>query len=107
MAALLVFTTLPDSSSAVKLADALVNARHAACVHTLPAGLSVYRWNGKVEHTNEVSMLIKTTQNAYPALEKAIRASHPYDLPEILAVPVIGGLPAYLDWIDTETKDTK
>lgn len=106
MAAIIVFTTLPDLSSAVKLADTLVNARLAACVHTLPAGLSVYRWNGKVEHVNEVSVMIKTTQNAYPEIEKAIRASHPYDLPEILAVPVTAGLPAYLEWVKAEIKDS-
>ena len=87
MATLIVFTTLPDSGSAVKLADAVVKGRHAACVHLLPAGQSIYRWEGKIEHVTEVTMLIKTTQSAYPALELAIRENHPFDLPEIIARP--------------------
>jgi periplasmic divalent cation tolerance protein len=104
MAILIVFTTLPDSNSAVKLAETLVEKRHAACVHLLPAGLSVFRWEGRIEHADEVSLLIKTTQADYAALETAILSTHPYDLPEILAVPVTAGLPAYLDWIRAETQ---
>jgi periplasmic divalent cation tolerance protein len=104
MAMIIVITTLPDSDSAVKLAETLVEKRHAACVHLLPAGLSVYRWEGKIEHTGEVTLLIKTTQATYAELETAIRATHPYDLPEIVAVPVTAGLPAYLDWVDAETR---
>jgi periplasmic divalent cation tolerance protein len=103
MAILIVLTTLPDSNSAVKLAETLVEKRHAACVHLLPTGLSVYRWEGRIEHADEVTLLIKTTQAAYAELETAIRATHPYDLPEILAVPVTAGLPAYLDWVNAET----
>ena len=106
MAILIVFTTLPDSSSAVKLALALVSGRHAACVHMLAAGESIYRWEGKIERATEVTMLIKTTQTAYPALELAIRENHPYDLPEIVAVPAVAGLKAYLDWVHVETKST-
>ena len=104
MAIHIVFTTLPDSNSAVKLAEALVEKRHAACVHLLPAGLSVYRWGGRIEHADEVTLLIKTTQASYAELETAIRTTHPYDLPEIIAVPVTAGLPAYLDWVDAETR---
>jgi periplasmic divalent cation tolerance protein len=104
MAILIVITTLPDSDSAVKLAEALVEKRHAACVHLLPAGVSVYRWEGRIEHADEVTLLIKTTQAAYAELEAAIQTSHPYDIPEIVAVPVSAGLPAYLDWITTETR---
>jgi periplasmic divalent cation tolerance protein len=104
MAILIVFTTLPDSNSAVKLAETLVEKRHAACVHLLPAGLSVYRWEGRIEHADEVTLLIKTTQAAYAELETAIRATHPYDLPEILAVPVTAGLPAYIEWVNAETR---
>jgi periplasmic divalent cation tolerance protein len=103
MAALIVFTTLPDLESAVKLANTLLDARHAACIHVLPAGHSVYRWKGRIEQTNEITLLIKTSATAYSQLEKAICACHPYDLPEIVAVPVTGGLPAYLDWVHKET----
>jgi periplasmic divalent cation tolerance protein len=104
MAVLIVYTTLPDSHSAIKLAEALVEKRHAACVHLLPPGLSVYRWDGRIEHAEEVTLLIKTTQAAYTELETAIRATHPYDLPEIVAVPVTAGLPAYLGWVNAETE---
>jgi periplasmic divalent cation tolerance protein len=103
MAALIVFTTLPDSPAAVKLADSLIQARLAACVHILAAGQSIYRWQGKVEHAEEVTLLIKSTDEAYPRLQNAIRSNHPYDVPEILAVPVSRGLPEYLNWLSAET----
>ena len=103
MSALIAFTTLPDLESAVKLADALVNARCAACVHILPQGTSVYRWMEKIEHAEEVTLLMKTTQAMYPMLERRVLENHPYDLPEIIAVPVTHGLPGYLDWISKET----
>jgi periplasmic divalent cation tolerance protein len=104
MSALIAFTTLPDLQTAVKLADDLVNAHCAACVHILPAGQSVYRWMGKVEHAEEVTLLIKTTDAKYPLLEKRIMETHPYDLPELIAVPASGGLPGYLEWISRETE---
>ena len=64
---------------------------------------TVYRWQGKVETVIEVPVFIKTTRERYPALEAAIRAHHPYELPEIIAVPLVVGLPAYLEWVHTET----
>lgn len=100
-----VFTTLPDSASAVKLANCLVDARHAACVHVLPAGRSIYRWKEKIVQAGEVTVLIKTTASRYGALEEAIRAAHPYDLPEIVAVPAGGGLPEYLEWVAGATSE--
>lgn len=103
MSVLLVFTTLPDSDKAVKLAEALVESRCAACVQILPAGRSVYRWKGEIEVSAECALLIKTTEAMYPLLERKILDSHPYDLPEVVAVPVTHGLPAYLDWIARET----
>jgi periplasmic divalent cation tolerance protein len=63
----------------------------------------VYRWKGEVQHDEEFPMLIKTTAERYAALEAAIRASHPYELPEVIAVPIERGLPAYLDWVAAET----
>jgi periplasmic divalent cation tolerance protein len=103
--ALLVITNLPDAASAAKLAQQLIEARAAACVNQLAPCTSTYRWQGKIETATEVPLLIKTTQAAYPRLEKLIRAAHPYELPEIIAVPVSDGLPAYLDWVVTETKE--
>ena len=103
MDALLVLTNLPDAASARALAEHIVSARLAACVNILAPCRSVYRWQGKVEDAEEVPMLIKTSAERYPELEAAIRARHPYELPEIVAVPLSQGLPAYLDWIAAET----
>jgi periplasmic divalent cation tolerance protein len=103
--ALLVTTNLPDAASAAKLARQLIEARAAACVNQLAPCTSTYRWQGKIETATEVPLLIKTTQAAYPRLEKLIQAAHPYELPEIIAVPVTIGLPAYLDWVAAETSD--
>ena len=106
MTALLVLTNLPDAYSAHALAGALVEARLAACVNILAPCRSVYRWQGRTENAEEVPVLIKTTAARYPELEAAIRARHPYELPEIIAVPVDRGLPAYLEWVTTETSES-
>jgi periplasmic divalent cation tolerance protein len=101
--ALIVLTNLPDHASAVKLAQALVEQRLAACVNVLAACASVYRWKGSVETAQEVPVLIKTREALYSEVERAIRKSHPYELPEIVAVPVGRGLAEYLDWVAEET----
>jgi periplasmic divalent cation tolerance protein len=103
--ALVVLCNLPDSESAHALARHLVEQRLAACVNILPAVQSVYRWDEKIEEANEVTIMIKSRKSAYPALEAAIRAMHGYEVPEIIAVPIVAGLPAYLDWLDKETKE--
>lgn len=95
----IVLTSLPDRDAARRLALALVEHCHAACVNILAECTSIYRWRGSIEETTEVPLLIKTTASAYPDLEKEIRAHHPYALPEILSLPVGGGLPAYLAWV--------
>ncbi|MDD2914549.1 MAG: divalent-cation tolerance protein CutA [Gallionella sp.] len=100
---LLVITNLPDEQAAGLLAQRLIGERVAACVNQLAACRSTYRWQGKVETASEVPLLIKTTRAAYPRLEQLIREIHPYELPEIIAVPVTTGLPAYLDWVMQET----
>ncbi len=100
---LLVFSNLPDEAAAQKLARHLVDASLAACVNVLPPCRSTYRWRGAVEEASEVPVLIKATVEAYPALEAAIRENHPYELPEIVAVPLTRGLPAYLEWVAAET----
>jgi periplasmic divalent cation tolerance protein len=101
---LLVLTNLPDRESALRLASALIERRVAACVNVLAECSSVYRWQGKIETATEVPVLIKSTAAAYPALEQSIRALHPYELPEIIAVPLSGGLPAYLQWVAAEVQ---
>lgn len=104
MLRLLVLTNLPDRAAAERLADLLLEQRLAACVNILAPCRSVYRWKGAVQHDEEHPMLIKTSAERYPALEQALRREHPYELPEIIAVPIEGGLSAYLDWVDAETK---
>jgi periplasmic divalent cation tolerance protein len=101
---LLVFTNLPDEASAQALATDLVTERLAACVNVLAPCRSTYRWQGEIESALEIPLLIKTTTEQYAALETAIRARHPYELPEIIAVPIAHGLSEYLTWVVTETR---
>src|SRR5689334_25381424 len=103
MSTLLVLTNLPDRLAAEKLADQLIEKQVAACINILAPCRSLYRWKGAVQHDEEHPMLIKTTEARYAELEQAIRAGHPYELPEIIAVPIGRGLPAYLDWVSSET----
>ena len=98
----LVITNCPDEETANRIALAVVEAKLAACVNILPRVQSIYRWQGAVESAVEVPLLIKTTAAAYPALEAAIRERHPYDVPEIIALPITAGLPAYLNWLAAE-----
>ncbi|NKI71666.1 divalent cation tolerance protein CutA [Collimonas pratensis] len=102
--ALLILTSLPDLASAQALARQLVERKLAACVNLLPAMQSVYRWQGQVEQAFETTLLIKTAAHRYAELESAIKAAHPYAVPEIIALPIVAGLPAYLNWITAETQ---
>jgi periplasmic divalent cation tolerance protein len=101
---LLVVTNLPDRESAEKLAALLIEQRLAACVNILAPCSSVYRWQGEIQNDEEHPLLIKTAQTRYAELEAAIRGNHPYELPEIIAVPIVQGLPAYLQWVESETR---
>lgn len=104
-AAILVLTSLPDRETAQALARSLVTGRLAACVNVGASVESMYHWRGEIETAGEVPVVIKTRQALYPAVEAAVLAAHPYELPEVIAVPVIHGLERYLDWIRTETAD--
>src|SRR5512139_1508434 len=106
MEPLLILTNVPDQGTAEKLAHALVEGRAAACVNVLAAGRSIYRWQGAVETADEIPLLIKTTAANYPRVEAIVRAQHPYDVPELIAIPITHGLPAYLGWLATETDRT-
>ena len=101
--ALLVMVTLPDLCSAETLAHALVDNRLAACVHVQSPVTSVYRWHGKVETAREVPLFIKTVAGCYAQLEEFILQRHPAETPEIIAVTLTQGLPAYLRWLADET----
>ena len=100
---LLVITNTPDPETAEHIARHLVEGHLAACVNRLAPCRSVYRWEGEVEEAEEIPLLIKTTIARYPEVEAAIRALHPYELPEVVAVRVERGLPAYLAWVAQET----
>jgi periplasmic divalent cation tolerance protein len=103
MEPILVFTNLPDRAAAMDLARKLVDERLAACVNVLGDCTSVYRWEGRNESVTEVPVLIKTLAQHYARLEQLIKSVHPYELPEIIAVPISSGLPAYLKWVAEET----
>ena len=102
--ALLVFTTLPSADKAAELAKVLVEERLAACANLLPAIRSIYRWQGKLQDENEVLVLLKTRAEHLERLKLRILELHPYEVPEILAVPVEAGYQPYLEWLAGETK---
>lgn len=102
--AILVLTNVPDAVTADALARRLVEHRLAACVSRSSGVQSIYRWQGAIETSDEVTLMIKTAQTRYAELEAAIKAWHPYQLPEIIALPIIEGSPQYLEWILQETK---
>ena len=100
---LLVLTSFPQREAAESLARELLAARLAACIQIGATVHSLYHWHGEIETADETPVAIKTQAALYPRLEALIRARHPYELPEIVAVPITHGLPAYLDWIAAET----
>ena len=102
-AAILILTQMPDRASAQSLARSLVEAHLAACVSIGTPVESLYHWRGEIETAQEGPVAVKTRTERYAEVEAAIRARHPYELPEILAVPVVHGLAPYLDWIVGET----
>ena len=102
-----VFTNLPARQAALKLAEELIARRLAACVNILAPCTSFYRWKGRAENASEVPVLIKTTKGRYPGVEAAIRALHPYELPEVLAVPAVRGLEPYMKWVTEEVTDRR
>jgi len=101
---LLVITNLPDEDSALRLAQGLVSERLAACVNILATCKSIYWWKGDIETASEIPLLIKTRAALYAQAEAYIRAHHPYEVPEIIAVGVARGEAAYLEWIGQETR---
>ncbi|MFA6228999.1 MAG: divalent-cation tolerance protein CutA [Rhodanobacter sp.] len=96
---LLCYSACPDAASAQNIADTLVGEQLAACVNQLPGVRSTYRWQGAVTHDDEVLLLIKTTSTRLEALRQRLLELHPYELPELIAVPMDQGHAAYLDWV--------
>ena len=105
MSVLLCLCTCPDAACADTIATTLVEERLAACVSRLPGMHSVYRWEGRVERSGEVLLLIKTTHDRLPALTARVQALHPYELPELIAVEAAGGLAPYLAWVAEQTRE--
>src|SRR4051812_35851197 len=101
---IVVTTTLPDPAQAQSIGRLLVEERLAACAQALPCS-SIYRWNGAVQQESEFQLVLKTRSERWPVLEARLRALHPYEVPEIIAVPVLAGSAAYLSWIDSESSD--
>ncbi len=99
----IVLTTLGASTDASAFAATLVGERLAACVNVLPEMDSVYRWQGRVEHNRERQLVIKTTSARLAALRERLASLHPYEVPELLVLPVVDGSPAYLRWLSAET----
>ncbi|WP_068927704.1 divalent-cation tolerance protein CutA [Planobispora rosea] len=101
-----VLTTVGVQEDGNSLARGIVEARLASCVQVVGPIRSVYRWKGKLEDAQEWQLLIKTTADAFPALEAHIKANHSYETPEIIATPIVAGSAEYLAWISAETKRT-
>lgn len=99
MPEILVLSSFPDIDKARQIGTALVEKQLAACVNLLPSVESIYQWRGKLENAHETLAFIKTTESCYPALERELRALHPYEVPEIIAIDLATGLPEYLKWI--------
>lgn len=100
-ASIVVLVTCGSAKEARKLATALVRKRFAACVNILSSPVhSIYRWKGKVESTREFLLLIKTTRKRFPRMEREIRRLHSYDVPEIIALPIVRGPKVYLKWLE-------
>ncbi len=102
---LLVLCTFPNAEEARQIGTQLVELQVAACVNLLPQVESIYRWEGEIKDESEVLALIKTTVNNYAEIEARIRELHPYDTPEVIAVPVERGATSYLNWISEVTRD--
>ena len=96
------YTTTASREDAQNIADALVERRLAGCVQIVGPIISTYRWQGKIDHVDEWLCVIKSAQHLYDELERTIAAHHPYDTPEIIAVPMVAGSQGYLQWLSQE-----
>jgi periplasmic divalent cation tolerance protein len=96
---LLAFSTFPDAEIARNISNQLITEKFAACANILPDLESIYRWKGKIETANETLVLFKLGEDRQAAFQKKLRSLHPYDVPEIIFVPVTSGLPEYLRWV--------
>ncbi len=99
----IVWVTVPDHETALRLAHQVVDENLAACANIIPGLTSIYTWKGKKEKSHEELLMIKTRSALVEAIITRIKAFHPYEVPEIIAVPIAQGEAAYLRWIEEET----
>jgi periplasmic divalent cation tolerance protein len=103
--ALVVFVTAPSEEAAGRIARGVVERRLAACASLVPSIRSIYRWEGEIHDEKEILIVIKTKRESFDPLMEWIRSNHPYEVPEILALPVAAGLPAYLEWLEDDQRE--
>jgi periplasmic divalent cation tolerance protein len=101
---IVVLVTAKDTAQAERIARKLVERELAACVNVLPGARSFFRWEGKVDRTREVLLIIKTRRSVFPRLARAVKELHSYSVPEIIALPIVAGSPDYLRWIDASVR---
>lgn len=99
---LMVFVTVPGLKDGNRISKGIVISRLAACVTIIPGVRSMYWWEGKIARANEAMLVVKTTRNQYRRLERKILELHPYEVPEIIAIPLVAGSPQYIEWIKGE-----
>ncbi len=104
MPAAVLFTTVPDARTARKIAEGLISARLAACVNVLDKASSFYRWKGRLERSGESLLIIKTLKRNFRGIQKYLDTAHPYELPELIALPVLWGPKEYLTWVEKSVK---
>ncbi|XP_039053238.1 protein CutA, chloroplastic-like isoform X3 [Hibiscus syriacus] len=102
---IVVYVTVPNREAGKKLAGSIVKEKLAACVNIVPGIESVYEWEGKINSDPEELLIIKTRQSLLEALTEHVKANHEYDVPEVIALPITGGSPRYLNWLKNSTRD--
>ncbi|OMO50690.1 Divalent ion tolerance protein, CutA [Corchorus capsularis] len=102
---IVVYVTVPNREAGKKLAESIVKEKLAACVNIVPGLESVYLWEGKINTDPEELLIIKTRQSLLEALTEHVKANHEYDVPEVIALPITGGSPQYLEWLKNSTRD--
>jgi periplasmic divalent cation tolerance protein len=102
---LLALSTFPDTATARRISNQLVEEKLAACANLLPPIESIYRWKEKIETGSEIMVLFKTSEDRQSAFQEKLRSLHPYEVPEIIFMPVVGGLPEYLRWVGESCAD--
>jgi periplasmic divalent cation tolerance protein len=107
MEMILIWSTLPKEDVALRLGQQLVQEQLVACAHLLPAGRSLYRWQGVLHQEVEWTLLLKTRAALYPAVESRLRELHPYEVPEIVATPVVQVWQGYLDWVQDSVPEQR